>query len=102
MVLHNDTASIPSIIHEPALMASHRTLGQNSPLTEDASMLAALPSLHTLQSGTWERVRLATPSDPNMLTLLNLIAPGKPENRQDMPESRHEYFPFRQHLHDGR
>ena len=99
MVLSDDIACMPDIIHASALMGGLRIIDETEPSQDDAGMLAALPSLHALQSVTWEWVRTATSSDPYMQTLLEMIESGIPENRQDVPEPLREYFPFREQLH---
>ena len=64
-------------------------------------MTAATSSLQeaSLRSITWDRVRLATASDPAMNSLLTVIEDGMPEFRHEMPTAIKEYHQFREELH---
>ena len=48
---------------------------------------------------TWDRVRLATASDPSMVALLHTAEHGFPEFRHELPTTLQEYFQFRDHLY---
>ena len=60
---------------------------------------AAISSLDTLQTITWDKVRLATSSDDNMNQLVTLIESGMPISREDLPSTLQEYHQYREHLH---
>ena len=47
---------------------------------------------------TWDRVRIATASDLNMLELSDLIEQGMPEHRHEVPELLKPYFQYREGL----
>jgi hypothetical protein len=47
---------------------------------------------------TWTRLQEATAASPLCQTLLQLLAVGLPEDKQDWPESVQSYFPFRHNL----
>ena len=63
--------------------------------------VAAVMSLNTLnlKSVTWNRIRTATASDEDMLTLTELIESGMPDFRHEIPKAIREYFQFRNYLH---
>ena len=67
--------------------------------SEDTVHLAATSSLHTLQSITWDKVRIATTSDENTSTLVNIVEEGMPEFRHELPEPLREYHQFRDHMY---
>ena len=48
---------------------------------------------------TWEKVKLATTSDPTMHKLISLIESGFPSSRHELPQELQEYFQFREHLY---
>ena len=48
---------------------------------------------------TWERVKLATTSDPDLHILTTIIESGFPEFKHQLPPALQEYHRFRTHLH---
>ena len=66
---------------------------------DNTIQLAATLSLNSLKAVTWERVRLATSSDPNMSSLLNYIEAGMPDSRQELPQPLQVYHQFRDSLY---
>jgi len=56
-------------------------------------------ALDTLQSITWDDVRMATTSNETMSKLVSLIEDGLPESRQEMPPELIDYFSLRDGLY---
>ncbi len=48
---------------------------------------------------TWDKVKLATISDPDLSTLTTIIESGFPEFRHELPPAIQEYHKFREHLY---
>jgi len=90
-VIENDIAV------ERGILNSLRVHGDNTD-TEASVIMAALSTLDSIQSVTWDKVREETSSDPAMLDLLNVIENGISDNREEFPLTIIEYFPFREHL----
>lgn len=93
----NILPSPPDIRH--TFLAGIRCTEEQQNDNEDSANLSAASALNSLQSITWERVRVATSSDENMATLVNSIEAGIPELRHELPESLQEYHQFRDHLY---
>jgi len=89
-----------NIMHCSIVMYGLRTY-YSTKLIDDTVDVAAVSSIKTFQSVTWDRVRLATSSDPDMQTLLETIESGMSNNRSELPLSMWEYFPFRDNLHSA-
>jgi len=70
-----------------------------SDVTNTDSHTDAISSLDTLQTITWDKVRLATSSDDNMNQLVTFIESGMPVSREDLPSTLQEYHQYRDHLH---
>ena len=51
-----------------------------------------------IQSVSWDDVRLATSSDPDMVTLLNFIEDGFPALKNDLPSAIRPYHQYRTNL----
>lgn len=67
----------------------------------DENMIStAVASLNALglKSVTWDRVRVATASDQDMLLLSEIIEGGMPQHRHEVPESLRQYFQYREGL----
>ena len=82
-----------------AFLAGIRYIETHQDDSEDTVHLAATSSLHTLQSITWDKVRIATTSDENMSTLVNIVEDRMPEFRHELPEPLREYHQFRDHMY---
>lgn len=65
----------------------------------DHELVSAASSTHSTIAVTWERVKLATTSDPDLLALTTIIESGFPEFQHPLPPALQEYYRFRQHLH---
>lgn len=63
-----------------------------------ASAVSALRSI-SIQSVTWDRVRVATAGDPTMHSLVDLIECGMPEARHAVPATLREFHQYRDDLH---
>jgi len=68
---------------------------------EHSLIHAAISSLHAaaLRSITWDRVRIATASDPDMNSLREVIECGIPDFRHEMPAPIREYHQYKDELH---
>jgi hypothetical protein len=66
---------------------------------EETCIEDSVEALETLQSVTWNRVREATSSDQDMLTLSSFIENGMPDFRHELPPQLREYHKFRDDLH---
>ena len=66
--------------------------------TAVATAIAAISAVD-LRAVTWERVRLATASDPDMHALVSIIETGMPEKKLDLPAPLREYHRHRNELH---
>jgi len=84
----------------PLLEAVMRPAPPDS-LTGDVELHSAICSLSSarLQSITWDRVRTATSSDPNMTTLLELVECGSWPAKDDLPHAVAEFHRFQDDLH---
>jgi hypothetical protein len=71
------------------------------PLTEEIAIEAAISSFNSgrLQSITWDRVRTATTSDPELVLLMDLVERGSWPAKDDLPQHAYEFYRFREHLH---
>ena len=94
-----------TMIHVPGLKnrtSSRHPTGDPAPnqlpLPDDIAYMSAVSALGSLQSMTWERVRLATTSDVNAMRLVNLIESGVPLHRDDIPLDLRVYHQFRDDL----
>ncbi|CAG2222073.1 unnamed protein product [Mytilus edulis] len=67
--------------------------------SDEELQLAAASSINTLQSITWNMVRVATNSDDDMVKLVEIIENGMPEFRHEMPTELREFFQFREDLY---
>ena len=65
---------------------------------EEGVKLAAVSAISSLQSVTWDKVRLETNSDPDMSVLVDIIQTGMPPDRHDLPVNLQPYHQFRDHL----
>lgn len=74
-----------------------RTIDTNAAV-EEGIRFAAISTINSLQSVSWDRVRLATASDTNMKHLVEIIESGMPPNRQDLPLDLQPYHQFRENL----
>jgi len=93
-VIKNDIASA-AIEHD--ILGSLRVHGDGTDI-EASVVMAAVSTLDSIQSVTWNMVREETSSDPVMLDLLNAIQSGISDNRKEFPPRIMEYFLFRDHL----
>ncbi len=55
-------------------------------------------SLDSIQSVTWDKVKVATTGDGTMRLLLDTIEQGMPESKDDLPASIRDYHQFRDYL----
>ena len=65
----------------------------------DDELVSAASSILSTIAVTWERVKLATTSDPDLLNLTTIIESGFPEFQHQLPPALQEYHRFRHHLH---
>ncbi len=92
-----------SVSHTPEPSDLISFLRNNAPQQCDIDISlqsSASVSLESLQSITWDRVKVATASDQDLAHLTNMLEYGDmPQTRHEWPESLREYFPFRDHLY---
>ena len=60
---------------------------------------SAVASLKSLQAVTWDRVRLTTSSDPEMVSLIAILESGMPEFRHELPSELRPYHQFRSSIY---
>ena len=65
---------------------------------DEQVLSTAIASLNSIEATTWNRVKLETNSDENMIQLISIIENGFPPNRNDIPPELREYHQFREHL----
>ncbi len=107
LLLPDDVALLEDI-SDPSSCKDHRlaflhaipTAETSPPCDDHESSLQkfTVPTINSLQSVTWARVRLATASNDDMNQLLSIIESGMPESRHQLPPNSQEYFQFRDHL----
>ena len=66
---------------------------------EDSIRLSLVSALNSVHSITWNKVKIATNSNPDFLQLLEIIASGIPEDKSEMPSSLLEFHKFRHELY---
>ena len=95
-------SAIPSLFNPPghSFLSGIRCKEPPTPYTTIDDELASLvsTSLNTLAI-TWDRIKVATASDPNMVQLISIIESGFPEFRHELPPALREYHQFRDHLY---
>jgi hypothetical protein len=69
----------------------------SSNIDDELASLAA--STLSTMAVTWDKVKLATTSDPDLSTLTTIIESGFPEFRHELPPAIQEYHKFREHLY---
>ena len=90
----------PSALHG-SFLAGIRVSEPQSPSDDidDAVLDGGLAALSNLKAITWDRVRLATASDPVMHELLTTIESGFPDLRQNLSQPLREYHQYRDDLY---
>jgi len=88
------TSSRPSLLSVLRTNDTHAYTGEEENVSTAISTLGAL----SIQSVTWERVRIMTASDDDMIVLADLIENGMPESRTQMPDALRDFFQFRDDL----
>ena len=94
---------IPGLKHRASDTASRYPTGDPNPdqliLQDDiAPIVTSHNSGNSIQSITWDRVRLMSTSDPEMRLLVDAIESGMPIEKNDLPSSIRHYHQFRDHL----
>ena len=82
-ITQNDRQTVLDL-HHNFLSGIHRTEECEDDM-ETSVQLSAVSSLGSLQSATWDRVRIATSSDKHMIQLVDTIESGMPEFRHELP-----------------
>ena len=105
MELPDDIAATQDSFLSPSALSSSFLAGirvpePQSPVLDidDAVLDAGLAALSDLKAVTWNRVRLATASDPDMYELLTIIESGFPDHRQDLSQPLREYHQYHDDL----
>ena len=65
----------------------------------DDELASSASSTLSTMAVTWDKVKLATTSDPVLSTLTTIIESGFPEFRHELPHALQEYYQFREHLY---
>ena len=96
------TSAIPSIFNPSghSFLTGIHCREPPAPYTTIDDELASLVSsyLNTLAI-TWDRIKVATASDTNMVQLTSIIESGFPEFCHELPPALREYHQFRHHLY---
>ena len=90
-----DSRQTPSM-HD--FLSSIRCDEQIDTSVDEQVLSTAIAALNSIEATTWNRVKLETNSDENMIQLISIIEDGFPPNRNDMPPELQEYHQFREHL----
>ena len=80
------------------LLSGIRCINRITDEFEMGIKIAAVSTMNSLQSFTWDTVRVATYSDDNMRKLVDIIETGMPDKRHELPISIQEYHQFRDYL----
>lgn len=67
--------------------------------TIDDQLVSSASSTLSTMAVTWDRVKLATTSDKEMVQVVSIIKSGFPEFRHELPPALHEYHQFLEHLY---
>ena len=70
----------------------------NNPTSDDQLASSASAPLNTM-TVTWDRVKLATTSDHDMIQLISTIESGFPQFKHQLPSNLREYHQFCDHLY---
>ena len=65
---------------------------------DDDLLSTATAALEAIEATPWSKVKEVYNSDPTMLSLLETVEGGFPENRDTLPPALQEYHPFRDYL----
>ena len=90
--------------NQPVLTLIDDTDDNNEALTEcdnieESLRQSQIAVLKSIQSVTWDRVKLATNSNTDFQELLALIEDGIPEDKDQMPHNIQEFYKFREDLY---
>ena len=96
---------VPGARHAAADAVSRHPVSPADPvhLPDDIATHTHSPPSPIIHSITWDDVRLANSSDPNMNQLINVIEDGFPEHRNSLPPDLRPYFQYQENLtsYDG-
>ena len=79
-------------------MAGVRYHEQPTPTTDSHLASFAASALHNMAI-TWDRVKVATASDPETIALTSTVESGFPTSKQQLPPNLRPYHQFRDNLH---
>lgn len=68
-------------------------------ITIDEQLTSSASSALSTIAVMWERVKLATTSNRDMIQLINIIKHGFPKFRHELPLALQECYQFREHLY---
>ena len=81
------------------LLSGIRTIENKSPDDIDRSIISAISTaLMSIEAVTWDKIRLASSSNPEIIQLNELIESGFPDKLQDVPPGLQDYHQYREHL----
>ena len=95
-------SAIPSLINPSGhffLTGIHCREPPASYTTIDDKLASLVSSSLNNLAITWDRIKVATASDTNMVKLTSIIESGFPEFRHELPPAHREYHQFRDHLY---
>lgn len=100
LLLPDDVATVASGLFAPTRSNSVNADDHPHSDAEEVVVSTAISALNALsvRSVTWDRVRTATATEPDMCTLVDLVENGLPEFRHEMPEALIDFFQFREDL----
>ena len=107
MLLPDDIAAssasaIPSLINPSGHSFLNGIRCRETPpsyTTIDDELASLVSSYLNTLAITWDRIKVATASDTNMVQLTSIIELGFPEFRHELPPAFREYHQFRDHLY---
>lgn len=98
----SDSASSLHTIFENSFLAGIRCTEPASASCSsaiDAQLISSAVSTLTTMAVTWEKVKLASASDKDMVQLISTIEAGFPDSRNELPQSLKEYHQFKDDLY---
>ena len=99
VISHTHQGDVSPADSRHTFLANIRCTEEQQDDIDQTVRLDAASSLGSLQSITWNKVRIATSSDKVMTKLIDTIEMGMPEFRHELPAPLQEYHQFRDHLY---
>lgn len=97
---------VPGAKHKVPDALSRNPVGAEDPQTlhlpddvDDEILTMAMSTAESLQAVTWNRVKLATNSDVDMVSLSRFIEDGFPPTKRDLPQPLQDFFQYKDDLY---